>query len=66
MIDPVCLCPTDQQETFWSLLRSGPHWLFEIFLIVLIDILILGILWPIVLKHWKHHECPEEENDNKK
>ena len=43
------------QETFSSLLRDRAHWEFEIFLMALFDGLIVGILWPFLYKHWKHH-----------
>lgn len=42
-------------ETFFSLLRDAAHWEFEIFLMVLFDGIILGILYPFVSKHLKHH-----------
>lgn len=43
-------------ETFWTLLRDGAHWEFELFLIVVVDLIILGVLWPIFRRHWKHHK----------
>lgn len=43
------------QETFWTLLRDKAHWQFEIFLMVVFDLVIGGLLWPSVRKHWKHH-----------
>jgi len=42
-------------ETFWTLLRDPAHWLFELFLMLLFDGLVAGILWPFVRVHWKHH-----------
>lgn len=42
-------------ETFWTLLRDSAHWEFEIFLMILMDGVILGILWPFLRKHWNHH-----------
>jgi hypothetical protein len=50
-----------EHETFWSLLRDPAHWEFEIFLMVLVDGIILGLLWPKIRKHVRHHECPPEE-----
>lgn len=43
------------QETFWTLLRDKAHWQFEIFLMILFDLVLSGLLWPFVKKHWKHH-----------
>jgi len=42
-------------ETFWTLLRDPAHWEFEIFLMLVFDGLLAGLLWPIVRKHWAHH-----------
>ena len=42
-------------ETFWTLLHDPAHWLFEIFLMVLFDGFIAGLMWPLVRKHWRHH-----------
>lgn len=42
-------------ETFWTLLRDSAHWEFEIFLMILVDVVILGIFWPFLRKHWQHH-----------
>lgn len=49
------------QETFWTLLNNAAHWEFEIFLMVLCDGVILGLLWPYIRKHIRHHDCPSEE-----
>lgn len=47
------------QETFTSLLRDRAHWEFELFVgfveMVVFDVLILGVLWRFVSKHWQHH-----------
>ena len=42
-------------ETFWTLLRDRAHWEFELFLMVLFDGLIVGLLWPFARLHWRHH-----------
>jgi hypothetical protein len=44
-----------ESETFLSLLRDRAHWEFEIFVTLVIDGLVLGILWPFLRKHWYHH-----------
>jgi hypothetical protein len=69
MLDPSCLCPIDQQETFWSLLHNGAHWGFEFF-IQLLDATVIGIgwrlwCWPRLRKHLGHHECPPDEKKTK-
>jgi hypothetical protein len=46
---------TEQPETFWTLLHNAAHWEFEIFLMILFDLIIGGLAWPFVKKHWKHH-----------
>jgi hypothetical protein len=48
-------------ETFWTLLRDAAHWEFEIFLMLLFDGLVAGILWPFVRVHWKHHLAHDNE-----
>lgn len=42
-------------ETFGSLLRDRAHWEFEIFLMLIFDGVIAGLIFPFALKHWKHH-----------
>jgi hypothetical protein len=42
-------------ETFWTLLGDPAHWMFELFLMLLFDGLIVGLCWPFVRKHWQHH-----------
>ena len=42
-------------ETFTTLLKDPAHWEFELFLMLLFDVLIAGLCWPFVRKHWRHH-----------
>ena len=42
-------------ETFWTLLHDKAHWEFEIFLMVIFDLIVGGVAWPVVKKHWQHH-----------
>jgi len=42
-------------ETFMSLLQDRAHWEFELFLMILFDGIVAGILWPFVRLHWRHH-----------
>jgi len=44
------------EETFWDLMRSGPHWAFELFLMVLFDGLIGAILYPLFKRWLKAHD----------
>jgi hypothetical protein len=44
-----------QPETFWTLLRDSAHWEFEIFLMVIFDLIIGGLAWPFIKKHLRHH-----------
>ena len=37
-----------EQETFWTLLRDVAHWEFELFLMLLFDVVIGLCLWPII------------------
>jgi hypothetical protein len=45
----------NQPETFWSLLHNAAHWEFEIFLMLLFDIVLGGIAWPFIKKHLTQH-----------
>jgi hypothetical protein len=38
-------------ETFWELLRDPAHWMFELFLMVVFDVIIGAILWPLIKRH---------------
>ena len=49
-------------ETFWSLLHDAAHWEFEIFLMVLFDGVIAGLLYPFVRKHWAHHVARDQRD----
>ena len=42
-------------ETFCTLLRNRAHWEFEIFVTLVVDGLILGMIWPFAQKHIMHH-----------
>lgn len=49
-------------ETFWTLLGDPAHWAFEIFLMLLFDGLILGLAWPLLRKHWRHHIARDQRD----
>ena len=50
-------------ETFNSLLRDRAHWEFEIFLMLIFDGLIAGLLFPSARKHWKHHIARDQQDE---
>lgn len=43
------------QETFGTLLHNAAHWEFELFVMIVFDGLVLGLVWPFVKKHIRHH-----------
>ena len=49
------------EETFWTLFTDLAHWEFEIFLIVLFDVVIGVLIWPKIKGWYKHHK----DDDNK-
>lgn len=48
-------------ETFFSLLKDPAHWEFEIFLMVLIDGIALGLLWPRIKGWLTHHQGDDDQ-----
>jgi hypothetical protein len=42
-------------ETFWSLLRDRAHWEFELFVNLVFDGLVCGVVFPFAKKHIVHH-----------
>ena len=44
-----------EHETFRTLLFDVAHWEFEIFVTLVFDGLVLGLLWPFIRRHWNHH-----------
>lgn len=47
-------------ETFWTLLKDPAHWEFEIFLILIFDVLIGAIIWPFISGGLRHHKSDHE------
>ena len=47
-------------ETFFDLLKDPAHWEFEIFLIVIFDVIIGFFIWPFVKKGLIHHKSDHE------
>jgi len=50
-----------EKETFWTLLSDLPHWEFEVFLIILFDVIIGALIWPNIKRMFSHHK----EDDDK-
>jgi hypothetical protein len=46
---------THETETVWTLLSNGAHWQFEIITSIVFDLVVVGIMWPFIQKHWGHH-----------
>lgn len=47
-------------ETFWTLLTDAAHWQFEVFLIILFDVIIGVLIWPRINKFLLHHKSDDE------
>ena len=47
-------------ETFFDSLKDPAHWEFEIFLIVIFDVIIGLVIWPYITKALVHHKSDHE------
>ncbi len=54
-----CTC-AEHAETFATLVTNAAHWELELFIMVVVDGLALGLAWPFIRKHWKHHVKHDE------
>lgn len=43
-------------ETYWELMKDPAHWLFELTLIVIFDVIIGAIAWPFIKRWIKEHD----------
>lgn len=50
-----------QQETFFTLLQDPAHWMFEIFLMLIFDVLIGLIIWPLLWRKILHHQSDDQK-----
>lgn len=50
-----------ETETFWTLLHNVAHWEFEIFLMLLFDVVIGLIIWPKFSKWVLHHKSDDQK-----
>ena len=49
-----------EHETFFTLLKDLAHWEFELFLILIFDVLIGLLIWPYLQKFLTHHKSDDE------
>ncbi len=47
-------------ETFFDLLKDPAHWEFEIFLMIVFDVIIGFVIWPFIQKALVHHKSDHE------
>ena len=47
-------------ETFFDLLKDPAHWEFEIFLMIVFDVVIGFFIWPFARKALSHHKSDHE------
>lgn len=52
------------EEDFWFLLHNLAHWEFEIFLMVLFDGLLLGLLYPLFKKWLAAHDAKKHAHEH--
>jgi hypothetical protein len=50
-----------ETETFLDLLKNAAHWEFELFLIVLFDLLIGVLVWPWIKRSILHHKSDDQK-----
>ena len=47
-------------ETFFDLVKDPAHWEFEIFLMIIFDVVIGLFIWPFIRKALVHHKSDHE------
>ena len=47
-------------ETFWDLVKDPAHWEFEIFLIIIFDVIVGLFIWPYIQRALVHHKSDHE------
>jgi hypothetical protein len=47
-------------ESFFTLLKDPAHWEFEIFLMIVFDVIIGFFIWPFIRKALVHHKSDHE------
>jgi hypothetical protein len=48
-------------ETFWTLLSDPAHWCFELFLILLFDVVLGLFIWPLIKRGLNHHTADDKK-----
>lgn len=43
-------------ERYWELLHDPAHWLFELTLMLVVDLLLLAVIWPRIQAWVKRHD----------
>lgn len=51
-------------ETFVELVKDPAHWMFEIMLMVIFDVLIGAIAWPFIKKAVKSHDEKKHRHEH--
>ena len=51
----------EQEHTFFTLLTDLAHWEFELFLIVLFDMILGMVIWPFFRSSILHHKSDDEK-----
>ena len=47
-------------ESFFDLLKDPAHWEFEIFLMIVFDVVIGVVIWPFIRSALSHHKSDHE------
>lgn len=50
-----------EQETFFDLLTSFPHWCLEIVIMIVFDVIIGIIVWPRFKRRALHHKSDDDK-----
>ena len=50
-----------EHETFFTLLKDAAHWEFELFLVLIFDVVIGMLIWPYIMRWFKHHKSDDEQ-----
>lgn len=51
-------------ETFTTLLRDPAHWQFELFLMLIFDVVIGALIWPAIKRHIHRDVDAAEEHEH--
>lgn len=51
-------------ESFWTLLRDPAHWQFELFLMLVFDVVLGALVWPVIKRHIHRDVDDAEEHEH--